>query len=133
MSSSKESSDEEISQQLNTKTEFQKVFGTPTDKKKNLNPTSLEELRIAYNNVDSISESMINGSFKNKREMYAWVRRNIETSIVHKKSVTSRTKTAGKKLCSLCLAERVNIFIAMNSEGSHKLMNKNLNLRSMQC
>ena len=38
--------------------------------------------------------------------------------------VTSRMKTAGKKFCSLCLAERVNIFIAMNSEGSNKLMNK---------
>ena len=124
MSSSKESSDEEISQQLNTKTEFQKVFGTPTDKKKNLNPTSLEELRIAYNNVDSISEltrflwkqieehERVNGSFKNKGEIYAWVRRNIETSIVHEQSVTSRMKTAGKKFCSLCLAERVNIFIA---------------------
>ena len=33
-------------------------------------------------------------------------------------------KTAGKKFCSLCLAERVNIFIAMHSSGSNKLMNK---------
>ena len=33
--------------------------------------------------------------------------------------VTSRMKTAGKKFCSLCLAERVNIFIAIHSEGSN--------------
>jgi len=57
MSTSEESSDEEEnSQPLNKLTEFQKVFGRPTDKKKNPNPRSLEELRIAYNNVDSISE-----------------------------------------------------------------------------
>ena len=135
-SSEDEPSDEEISQPLNTKTKFQKVFGRPTDKKKNPNPRSLEELKIAYNNVDSISELTrfiwkrveehegVNGSFKNKGEMYAWVRRNIETSIIHEQSVTSRMKTAGKKFCSLCLAERVNIFIAMHSEGSNKLMNK---------
>ena len=60
---------------------------------------------------------------------YAWVRHSIKTSVVHEQSVTSRMKTAGKKFCSLCLAERVNIFIAMNSEGSNKLMNKHLNLR----
>lgn len=135
-SSEDEPSDEEISQPLNTKTKFQKVFGRPTDKKKNPNPMSLEELKFAYNNVDSISELTrfiwkrveehegVNGSFKNKGEMYAWVRRNIETSIEHEQSVTSRMKTAGKKFCSLCLAERVNIFIAMHSEGSNKLMNK---------
>ena len=112
-----------------------------TDKKKNPNPMSLEELKFAYNNVDSISEltrfiwkrveehERVNGSFKNKGEMYAWVRRNVKTSIVHEQSVTSRMKTADKKFCSLCLAERVNIFIAMHLEGSNKLMNKNLNLR----
>ena len=97
---------------------------------------SLEELLIPCNNVDSKSELTrflwkrvgeykgVNGLFKNKREMYVWVRRNTKTSIVHEQSVTSRMKTAGKKFCSLCLAERVNIFIAMNSEGSNKLMNK---------
>merc|ERR1711966_219062 len=137
MSDSGESSDkEENSQPLNKLTEFQKAFGRPTDKKKNPNPMSLEELRNAYNNVDSISEltrflwkrveehERVNGLFKNKGEMYAWVRRNTKSSIVHEQSVTSRMKTAGKKFCSLCLAERVNIFIAMNSEGSNKLMNK---------
>ena len=51
-----ESDDEEDSQQLNNLTQFQKVFGRPTDKKKYPNPKSLEELRIVYNNVDSISE-----------------------------------------------------------------------------
>ena len=56
--------------------------------------------------------------------MYAWERHSIKTSIMHKQSVTSRMKTAGKKFCSPCLEERVNIFIAMNSEGSNKLMNK---------
>ena len=112
-SSEDEPSDEEISQPLNTKTKFQKVFGRPTDKKKNPNPMSIEELKFAYNNVDSISELTrfiwkrveehegVNGSFKNKGEMYAWVRRNIETSSVHEQSVTSRMKTAGKKFCSL--------------------------------
>ena len=76
MSSSEESSDEEISQQLNTKTGFQKKIGRPTDKKKNSNPTSFEELRVSYNSVDSISEltrflwkrieehERVNGSFK---------------------------------------------------------------------
>ena len=57
--------------------------------------------------------------------MYAWVMRNVKNSIAHDQSVTSRMKTAGKKFCSLCLAERVNIFILMNSEGSNKLTNKN--------
>ena len=140
-SSEDETSDEEISQPLTPKADFKKEFGRPTDKKKNPNPMSLEELRTAYNNVvNSISEltrslwkrveehERVNGSFKDKEEMYARVRRNIKTSIVYKQSVTSRMKTAGKKFCSLCLAERVNIFIAMNSEGSNKLMNKNLNL-----
>ena len=47
---------EDFFQQLTPKTDFQKEFGRPTDKKKNLNPMSLEELRNAYNNVDSISE-----------------------------------------------------------------------------
>ena len=136
LSTSEESSDEEENSQTPNKTEFQKAFGRPSDKKKYPNPKSLEELRIAYNNVDSISEltrflwkrveehEEVNGSFKNKGECYAWVRRNIKTSIIHDQSVTSRMKTAGKKFCSLCLAERVNIFIAMNSEGSNKLMNK---------
>ena len=90
---------------------------------------SLEELQIAYNNVDSISEltrflwkrveehEQVNGLFKNKGEMYASVRHNIKTSIVHEQSVSSRMKTAGKKFCSLCLAERVNIFIVINLEG----------------
>ena len=70
---------------------------------------SLEELRNAYNNVESVSEltqflwkrveqhERVNGSFKDKREKYAWVRRYIKTSIVHEQSVTSRTKTAGKR------------------------------------
>ena len=69
----------------------------------------------------------MNGSivlFNDKGEMYAWVRRNIKTSIVHEQYITSRMKTAGKRFCSLCLAEKVNIFIVMNSEGSNKLMNK---------
>ena len=72
-----------FSQQLTPKTDFQKEFGRPTDKKKNPNPMSLEELRNAYNNVDSISEvtrfpwkrveehERVNGSFKDKGEMYA--------------------------------------------------------------
>ena len=55
--------------------------------------------------------------------MRGYLRRNIKTSIVHKKTVTLRMKTAGKKFCSLCLAKRVNIFIAMYSDGSNKLMN----------
>ena len=96
---------------------------------------SLEQLKIAYNNINSISEltcflwkrveehERVNGLFKNKGDMYAWVRCNINSSIVHKQSVTARMKTAGKKFSSLCLAERVNIFIAMNSEGSNKLVN----------
>ena len=53
-----------------------------------------------------------------------WVRRNIKTSILYKQSVTSRMKTAGKKFCSICLAERVNIFIAKHSEGSNRPTNK---------
>ena len=56
--------------------------------------------------------------------MHAWVRRNVKSSIVQEQYVTSRMKTAVKKFCSLCLVERVNNFIAMNSEGSNKLMNK---------
>ena len=50
-----ETSDEEISQELTPKTDFQKEVGRPADKKKNPNPTSLKELRNAYNNVDYIS------------------------------------------------------------------------------
>ena len=57
MSTSEELSDEEEnSQPLNKLNEFQNVFGRPTDKKKYPNPRSLEELQIAYNNIDSISE-----------------------------------------------------------------------------
>ena len=101
----------------------------------------LEELRTGYNNVDSISEltrllwkqveehERVNGSFKHKGEMYGWVRHNIKASIVYEQSVTSRMKIAGKRFCSLCLAERVNIFFAMHSEGSKRLTNKNLSLR----
>ena len=89
-SSEDETSDEEISQPLTPKTDFQKEVGRPTNKKNNPNPMSLEELRTAYNNVDSISElsqflckrveqhERVNGSFKDKGEMYAWVRRNIK-------------------------------------------------------
>ena len=44
LSTSEESSDgEEDSQPLNNLTEFQKVFGRPTDKKAYSNPKSLEE------------------------------------------------------------------------------------------
>ena len=82
--------------------------------------------RLLWKRVEE--HERVNGSFKDKGDMYVWVRRNIKSSIVHEQSVTSRMKTAGKKFCILCLAERVNIFIAMNSEGSNKLMNKNLNL-----
>ena len=57
-------------------------------------------------------DKRINGLFKDKGEMDVWVRRNLKTSIMHEQSVTSRMKTAGKKFCCLCLAERVNIFIA---------------------
>ena len=64
--------------------------------------------------------------FKHKGDMYVWVKRNLKSSIMYKQSVTSRMKAVGKKFCSLCLAERVNIFIAMHSEGSDKLMNKNM-------
>ena len=57
LSTTEEESDEEQnSQQLNNLTKLQKVFRRPTDKNKYLNPKSLEELRIVYNNVDSISE-----------------------------------------------------------------------------
>ena len=48
----------------------------------------------------------------------------MKTTIMYEQTVTSRMKTAGKKFCSLCMAERVNIFCATNSEGSNKLMNK---------
>ena len=57
LSTSEESSDEdEDSHPLNNLTKSQKVFGRTTDKKKCLNPKLLEELQIAHNNVDSISE-----------------------------------------------------------------------------
>ena len=56
--------------------------------------------------------------------MYSWIRKNVKTTILYEQSATSRMKTAGKRLCSLCMAERVNLFCATNSEGSNKLMNK---------
>ena len=82
-SSEDETLGEDFSQQLTPKTNFQKEFGRPKDKKKNPNPRSLEELRNAYNNVDSISElarflwkrvvehERVNGLFKDKGDMYA--------------------------------------------------------------
>ena len=101
-SSENETSDEEISQQLTPKTNFQKGFGRLANKKKNPNSMLLEELRIAYNNVDSISEltrflwkrveqhGWVNGLFKDKDngELYVRVRRNIKTSTAHKQSIT---------------------------------------------
>ena len=66
----------------------------------------------------------VNGTFKNKGDMYSWIRANIKASIIHEQSATSRMRTAGKQFCSLCLAERVNIFCAANSKESNKLMNK---------
>ena len=69
---------------------------------------SLEELRIAYNNVDSTPEltcflwkrvekpERTNDSFKDKGEMYALARCNLKTSIMHEQYVTSRMKTARK-------------------------------------
>ena len=84
---------------------------------------SISELtRFLWKRVEK--RERVNGLFKDKGEMYAWVRRNIKTSIVRKQYVTSRIKTAGKKLCSLCSSERVNIFIVTNSEGSNIPMNK---------
>ena len=47
-----ETLDNDLSQILTPKTTFQKVFGRPTDKNKTPNPTSVEELRDAFNNVD---------------------------------------------------------------------------------
>ena len=35
-----------------------------------------------------------------------------------------KDENSRQQFCILCLAERVNIYIAMNSEGSNKLMNK---------
>ena len=43
---------------------------------------------------------------------------------MYEQTVTSRMKTAGKKLYSLCMTERVNTFCATDSEGSNKPMNK---------
>ena len=130
-----ETLDNDLSQMLTPKTTFQKVFGRPTDKKKTPNPTSVEELRDAFNDVDVTEltrflwkrveeHERVNGLFKNKGDMYSWIRENIKASIIHEQSATSRMKTAGKKICSLCLAERVNIFCAANSKESNKLMNK---------
>ena len=77
---------------------------------------SLEELRIAYSNVDSISEltcflwkrvekhERTNDFFKDKGEIYALARCNLKTFIVHEQYVTSRMKTAGKMFCAcVCL------------------------------
>ena len=47
-----ETLDNDLSPILTPKTNFQKVFGRPTDKNKTPNPTSLEELRDAFNDVD---------------------------------------------------------------------------------
>ena len=56
---------------------------------------SPEELRTVFNNVDSISEltgtlwgkneehERVNGLFKDKGDMFAWVRRNLKTSIMY--------------------------------------------------
>ena len=50
--------------------------------------------------------------------------------ILHKGSVTSQLKSAGSKNCSLCMAEKVNIFYKMNKKGgkSNKLMKKRLEI-----
>ena len=102
-----ETLDEDLSQPLTPKTDFQKVFGRPADKKKNPNPTSLEELRDAFNNAEVTEltrflwkrveeHERVNGTFKHKGDMYSWVRTNMKTSIMNEQSVTSRMKTAGK-------------------------------------
>ena len=74
--------DKELSQQLTQKTDFQKEFWRPTDKKKHPNSMSHEESRDAYNKADSISEltcflwkrveehERVNGFFKHKGDMH---------------------------------------------------------------
>ena len=96
----------------------------------------LEELEVAYNKIDCTELTRFlwkrvrihekqHGRFKSKGEMYSWTRKNIKTEILYEQSVTSRMKTAGKEYCSLCMAERVNIFCHMyDSETSKKLSNK---------
>ena len=129
-----ESLDERLSQTLTPKTAFQAAFGRPTEKR-SPNPKSIEELRDVYNKIDctELTRFMwkrveehegVNGTFKQIGDMYSWIRTNMKTTIMYEQTVTSRMKTAGKKFCSLCMAERVNIFCATNSEGSNKLMNK---------
>ena len=69
----------------------------------------------------------VNGLFKNKGEMYVWVL-TTQYKDCTRKICYFKDENNGQKFCSLCLAKRVNIIIAMNSEGSNKVMNKNLNL-----
>ena len=65
------------------------------------------------------------GEFKNIGEAYAWTRANLKTKILYEQSITSKMRTAGKSYCSLCMAERINIFCHINdSKKSKKLMNK---------
>jgi len=48
--------------------------------------------------------------FATKAELYSWVRNNWEIEIVHKGSIISNMKTAGKQNCSLCKQERIVSF-----------------------
>ena len=141
------STEDEISQPLTPEEPFQRVFGmrlTEIDfekrnksKKKHVpTPTTLKELRMAYDKLDCTeltrflwkrveNHEKSNGKFKGTGEMYSWIRKKVKTEILYEQSVTSRMKTAGKEYCSLCMAERVNIFCHMSdSEKSKKLMNK---------
>ena len=105
-------------------------------RKKISTPKTLEELREGFNRIDcteltrflwkriEINEKEC-GKFKNIGEAYAWTRANLKTEILYEQSVTSKMRTAGKSYCSLCMAERINIFCHINdSKKSKKLMNK---------
>ena len=109
-SSKEEILDEELSEPLIPKTNFQKELRRPTDKEKHRSPTYVtwRIKKCLQHNVRFISElhnmflwkrveehERVNDAFKHKGDMYVWVRHSLKTSIMYKQSFISRMKTVG--------------------------------------
>ena len=131
---------EKISQttQLTPKTRFQAEFGvgmtatelrTQENRPKNLPKSNKDREDEAKTSCTALTryiwDKVEKQKFETTGEMYIWVRNNLEVTIVHQGSVSSRMKTAGSKNCSLCMAERMTIYYDSNhKERSKYLMNK---------
>ena len=62
--------------------------------------------------------------FDTKKEMFAYIRSNIEVEVISKCAPISHMTTASTKNCTLCMREKINLFFAFGRKNSRtKLMN----------